>query len=176
MGLRYETVAIRPETTTAWAFVVEEDPGSSFVESAECPQLDDTFTSCLGWMTGVVPGLTVVFDPCPAYRSRQPEASGLYRVLQDLYERVKLLWEERFEPRYGPWRGFYDQAIARYLDCGILKRGFARVFCDSCRHDFIVALACRPYYTSCERAAVVAKPPRLPAGSSYMYCPPSSSG
>jgi len=32
-------------------------------------------------------------------------------------ERVSLLWEERFEPRYGPWRGFYDQEVARYLDC-----------------------------------------------------------
>jgi hypothetical protein len=94
-------------------------------------------------MTGLGPGLLAVFEPVTAYRPRHPQATALFRLLEQLYERVSLLWEERFEPRYGPWRGFYDQAIARYLDCGILERGFVRVYCDACRHDFVVAFSCK---------------------------------
>lgn len=68
-------------------------------------------------MAGLGPGLLVVFEPVPAYRPRHLQATVLFRLLEQLYERVSLLWEERFEPRYGPWRGFYDQEVARYLDC-----------------------------------------------------------
>jgi len=37
-----------------------------------------------------------------------------------LYETVKGQWEERFESRYGFWRSFGDEAVARYLDCARL--------------------------------------------------------
>ncbi len=36
-------------------------------------------------------------------------------------------WEERFERRYGFWRGFVDEQVGRYLDCGLFENGFARV-------------------------------------------------
>ena len=36
-------------------------------------------------------------------------------------------WEERFERRYGFWRGFVDEQVRRYLDCGLFENGFARV-------------------------------------------------
>ena len=42
------------------------------------------------------------------------------------YETVKLHWEERFEQRYGYWRGLTDAAVAKYLDCGLFDNGFAR--------------------------------------------------
>jgi hypothetical protein len=32
---------------------------------------------------------------------------------------VKGSWEERFERQYGFWRGLADEAVARYLDCGV---------------------------------------------------------
>ena len=53
------------------------------------------------------------------YRQRNPRASSLYQLLDSLYDTVKGLWEERFERRYGFWRGLYDAAVASYLDCGL---------------------------------------------------------
>jgi hypothetical protein len=44
-------------------------------------------------------------------------------LLDTLYERVKGSWEERFERRYGFWRGLADEAVARYLDCGVWDNG-----------------------------------------------------
>jgi hypothetical protein len=35
------------------------------------------------------------------------------------------------------------QAFRKYLDCGRLDRGFARVACPSCRDEFVVGLSCK---------------------------------
>jgi len=77
--------------------------------------------------------------PCrsgPAvYGPRQPQSTPLYRLLDARYGVVKGEWEERFESCFGFWRGFVDGAVARYLDCGILENGFARVRCGDCRKE-----------------------------------------
>jgi hypothetical protein len=36
-----------------------------------------------------------------------------------------------------------EAALREYLKCGILAHGFARVYCASCRHDFLVAFSCK---------------------------------
>jgi hypothetical protein len=63
--------------------------------------------------------------------------------MESLYETVKGQWDERFEARYGSWRGLADEAVARYLDCGILEHGFARARCGACRAEFLVAFSCK---------------------------------
>lgn len=45
--------------------------------------------------------------------------------------------------RFGFWRGFVDGAVARYLDCGILENGFARVRCGDCRKEMLVGFSCK---------------------------------
>ncbi len=83
-------------------------------------------------------------DACPPrYRPRNPSLSSLYQLLESHYETVKSVWEDRFERRYGFWRGFYDTAVARYLDCGLFESGFARVKCTKCPNEFLVAFSCK---------------------------------
>ena len=67
----------------------------------------------------------------------------MYRLVEALYEQVKGVWEERFEARYGFWRGFVDGVVQRYLDCGVFRAGLARVWCPSCRGEYLVACSCR---------------------------------
>jgi lysine-ketoglutarate reductase/saccharopine dehydrogenase-like protein (TIGR00300 family) len=55
-----------------------------------------------------------VESPCRIYRPRNPRKTPLWGLLDTLYERVKGQWEERFERRYGFWRGLADGAVARY--------------------------------------------------------------
>jgi hypothetical protein len=80
---------------------------------------------------------------CSLYHPRQPQATPLYRLVQAHYATVRDSWEERFEGRYGFWRGFTDKAVGAYLDCGILELGFARVRCGECHAEFLVAFSCR---------------------------------
>jgi len=53
------------------------------------------------------------------------------------------VWEDLFERRYGFWRGLLAGVVARYLDCGILDRGFARVRCPDCAQEFLLAFSCK---------------------------------
>ena len=79
----------------------------------------------------------------PLYRPRNPRATSLFKLLDKHYETVKGVWEERFQRRYGFWRGYWDRAVASYLDCGLFESGFARAVCPKCRFEFLVALSCK---------------------------------
>ncbi len=43
-------------------------------------------------------------------------------------------YEERFERPYGFWRPYLKEVITRYMECGDLHHGFARVKCRDCHH------------------------------------------
>jgi NAD-dependent SIR2 family protein deacetylase len=53
--------------------------------------------------------------------------------------------------------------IYRYLDCGDLHCGFARVRCDQCGHEYLLAFSCnrRHFCPSCHHKRVVAFSERL---------------
>ena len=85
---------------------------------------------------------------CPArgpqpYLPRRPHASPLYRVLADHFVALERVHEERFEPTHGPLRAAARRAVGRFLDCGLLEHGFARVRCGACRAEFLVAFHCK---------------------------------
>jgi hypothetical protein len=77
------------------------------------------------------------------YRPRNARATALYQLLEAYYEDVKASWEERFEKKYGYWRGFVDSVVARYLDCGVAEAGFARILCDTCGAERLLTLSCK---------------------------------
>jgi hypothetical protein len=56
-------------------------------------------------------------------------------------------------------QAFYVQRmIYRYLDCGVLKNGFARLPCGDCGHEFLLAFSCkrRHFCPSCHHKRVMA--------------------
>ena len=77
------------------------------------------------------------------YRPRHPERTVLYRVLAQHFERFVQVYDERFAPTRGPLRPGAQEAVNRYLDCGIFACGFARVRCGECGHDYFVAFSCK---------------------------------
>jgi hypothetical protein len=64
-------------------------------------------------------------------------------VLADRFEALERLHEERFEPTHGPLRAAARSAVRRFLDCGLLEHGFARVRCATCRAEILVAFRCK---------------------------------
>ena len=94
------------------------------------------------WRCLPLSGLAATFARLPTDR-RHPRATSLYQLLDVHYETVKGVWEERFERRYGFWRGLYDAGVAKYLDGGLFESGFARVKCTKCPAEFLVAFSCK---------------------------------
>ena len=77
------------------------------------------------------------------YRARSPCAAPLYRLFETHFDEVRGQWEERYERRFGFWRGFVDEQVLRYLDCGLFENGFARVRCPDCAEEYLLALLAR---------------------------------
>jgi len=78
-----------------------------------------------------------------SYRRREPEKSVLYRVVSSLHEELERVWTERYQESYGVLRKEVKSNLESYLNCGLLDHGAARVYCDGCRHSYLVAFSCK---------------------------------
>jgi len=56
-----------------------------------------------------------------------PEKSDLYRIVFNYHEVLEQVWEERYQSTYGCYRDEVKDAFNKYLDCGIVAHGCARV-------------------------------------------------
>ena len=84
--------------------------------------------------------------PSGVYRPRRPQASPLYRLIEDHFEEFCTVYDERFSRRWGYWRKVVGDVVEKFQACGILKHGFARVRCGGCRHEFLLAFSCKCRY------------------------------
>lgn len=63
------------------------------------------------------------------YRPRRPRETAFYRLVEEHFERFEQIYPERYEDRYGFFRPVIRETVYKYLGCGDLKQGFARVRC-----------------------------------------------
>ena len=91
------------------------------------------------------------------YRPRRPQDSDYYSCVEDYVESFVQIYDDRFSRDYGFWRPYIEKVIYRYLDCGDLQHGFARVRCNDCGHEYLLAFSCkrRHFCPSCHQKRVV---------------------
>ncbi|RJX19276.1 MAG: transposase [Desulforudis sp.] len=91
------------------------------------------------------------------YKPRNPRHSHYYRCIEAHFEELEGAWEERYQRTCGFWRPLVMDVIYKYLDCGDLHFGFARVRCDTCGHEYLLAFSCkrRHFCPSCHQKRVV---------------------
>jgi hypothetical protein len=77
----------------------------------------------------------------PAYTRRQPERTALYRVVQQHLLTFEQEWTDAASGRTLP--KFVTEELHKYLDCGILARGFAHLYCEGCGAHQVVAFCCK---------------------------------
>jgi Transposase zinc-binding domain len=46
-------------------------------------------------------------------------------------------YPKQYEPNLGALRPAIPEVVGKFLDCGNLERGFARVRCDECQHEYL---------------------------------------
>ncbi len=74
------------------------------------------------------------------YERRKPENTVLHEVVREHLP----TFLDAAKARDPDGRGlpkYVSQALKRYLDCGILQKGFARVWCPKCRLDMLVGFS-----------------------------------
>ena len=63
------------------------------------------------------------------YRRRRPETTVLYRVVHGHLDALIAQADARYEFEYP---AHIEKTYRAYLDCGLLRNGFARVVCEAC--------------------------------------------
>jgi len=91
------------------------------------------------------------------YRPRKPRQSPLWRCLRDHYERFRLNYEQTFEKTHGFWRDVVDQVVQKFLKCGDLAQGFARIGACGCGNELLLPFSCkcRNFCPSCHQKKVL---------------------
>ena len=85
-------------------------------------------------------------SPSGVYKPRRPKASPLYRLTEDHFDEFSTVYDERFARRWGYWHKVVGEVVEKFQACGILKHGFARVRCGSCKNEFLLAFSCKCRY------------------------------
>lgn len=81
--------------------------------------------------------------PLPGgYRRREPEKTALHAVVRENLETLLDEARGRSESGYG-YPAFVEKEFRRYLDCGLLAHGFARLRCPTCGFERLVAFSCK---------------------------------
>ncbi|HMW53871.1 MAG TPA: transposase [Rhodocyclaceae bacterium] len=75
------------------------------------------------------------------YQRREPEKTLLHRIVRENLATFLAEAADRYPS--GDLPAFVSQEFERYLRCGILRHGFARVRCPSCRDEILVAFSCK---------------------------------
>jgi hypothetical protein len=91
------------------------------------------------------------------YQPRNPKTSAYYKCVENHFEELERAWDDMYASRYGFWRTYVMTVIFKYLDCGDLHMGFARVRCEECGHEYLLAFSCkrRQFCPSCHQKRVV---------------------
>lgn len=76
------------------------------------------------------------------YRRRRPETTVLHRVVREHLNSFLAQAEARSSAASG-YPIYIEREFRRYLDCGILSKGFARLRCPTCKTERLVAFSCK---------------------------------
>jgi hypothetical protein len=92
-----------------------------------------------------------------AYTPRNPKASALYQCVQTHFDEFEASYATRYQEQYGFYRPVISRVVEKFLACGDLTKGFARVRCDTCRHEYLLAFSCKGRYfcPSCHQKRVL---------------------
>lgn len=92
-----------------------------------------------------------------AYEQRDPRNNQYHQCVESNFEELEKVWDSTYRKQYGYWRPYVLDVIHKYLDCGDLHQGFARVWCDDCHHEYLLPFSCkkRHFCPSCHQKRVV---------------------
>ena len=65
----------------------------------------------------------------------------MYRVMQEHLLTFEQQWTDEASGHTLP--AFVTEELHKFLDCGILARGFAHLYCDTCHEHYAVAFSCK---------------------------------
>ena len=89
-----------------------------------CSALYSIFNACRAQVPPYAPSLDAsVCDPAAVYRPRDAKASDFYACVEDNFEELERVYDERYSKQHGFWRPIIPPVIHKFLDCGDVRHG-----------------------------------------------------
>ena len=77
------------------------------------------------------------------YRPRRPKESPLWQCLCAHFYDFIQAYPEKYEKKYGFLKPVVEDVVNKYLDCGDLTKGFARIYCENCKKSMLLPFSCK---------------------------------
>ncbi len=82
------------------------------------------------------------------FRSRKPnsfkqKSSPLWKCFHAHFDHFTAAYPRDYQSRYGVLRGVIPEVVDKFMGCGDFAKGFARVRCDECSHEYLLAFSCK---------------------------------
>ncbi len=71
------------------------------------------------------------------YKTRNPRKSPLWQCVHRHHDTFVAIYPDAYEHKHGPLRPVVTDVFGKFLDCGTLERGFARIRCDHCENEYL---------------------------------------
>lgn len=72
------------------------------------------------------------------YKPRNAQGTASYKIFDQHYYEFKQVYNQKYIWKYGFFRPIIDETVRRFLKCGILKYGFARIKCTNCNKEYLL--------------------------------------
>lgn len=89
-----------------------------------------------------VPGAAATLPAPQPYRRREPEKTALYTVVRDNLETLLDDARRRSEGGTG-YPAFVEKEFRKFLSCGVMSGGFARIRCPACGFERLLPTSCK---------------------------------
>ncbi|NOR23957.1 MAG: hypothetical protein GQ542_06100 [Desulforhopalus sp.] len=80
------------------------------------------------------------------YKRRNPQTTLLWKLLASHFTDFEENYDDLFQKQHGFYRLVISHVVRKYLECGDLHEGFARIKCPDCHREYILAYSCRGRY------------------------------
>jgi ribosomal protein S27E len=99
------------------------------------------------------------------YQPRHPEDSPFFKVLEANLDAFEHNFSTLYQSKLGFWRPVIRTSLEKFMKCGDLREGFARVRCIDCGDEKFVAFSCkqRSCCPSCDKKRSIVLGRRLTA-------------
>jgi hypothetical protein len=71
-------------------------------------------------------------SPSAVYEPRNPRVSPLYVLVEDYFEELERIYDDRYQQQYGRWRPVIGEVMRLYFTSGVVVRLMANMsyICD----------------------------------------------
>lgn len=156
-----ETLSALPSAPTT---AVKFSTGLPVISSDNCAGIE-ILTDCKTIIVSVHYNATFVnkgtamswSDAAQVYRQRNPRDSPLWQLLDEYFDEFEECYDNLLSKEYGFYRPVASHIVRKYLECGDLHQGFARVRCPDCHQEYLLSFSCggRYFCPSCHAKKTV---------------------